>query len=159
MGKQFDLEQQILACWNVTSDLDVLLENVIENDSLTKDNISNVVLGMQELYELKFDKCFRTFEEFLKEYYGVKKELQALQATVADVSTNSPFGTDEVFGDVFATAADTWAGSQEYDQVDDIREQYHEELSGMSDDEIVRTVREQYIKGPSAFNVNVNYEK
>lgn len=75
----FDLEQQILNCWNVTSDLSLLLENVIENDTFNRDNISNVVLGMEELYQLKFDKCFRTFEQVSAEFRAQQRELEWLQ--------------------------------------------------------------------------------
>jgi len=64
MTDRFDLEQQIMACWNVTSDIDTLCEGVIESD-MTTDQIANILLGMKQLYELKFDKLFRTFEELI----------------------------------------------------------------------------------------------
>jgi len=70
MTDRFDLEQQIMACWNVTSDIDTLCEGVIESD-MTTDQIANILLGMKQLYELKFDKLFRTFEELIRE--GVVK--------------------------------------------------------------------------------------
>jgi uncharacterized protein YeeX (DUF496 family) len=70
MTNRFDLEQQIMACWNVTSDIDTLCEGVIESD-MTTDQIANILLGMKQLYELKFDKMFRTFEELHRE--GVVK--------------------------------------------------------------------------------------
>jgi hypothetical protein len=70
MTDRFDLEQQILACWNVTSDIDTLCEGVIESD-MTTDQIANILLGMKQLYELKFDKMFMTFEELIRE--GVVK--------------------------------------------------------------------------------------
>lgn len=66
MTDRFDLEQSILQCWNVTSDIDLLMENVLESD-MTKDQIANVLLGIKELYELKFQKCFNTFEHLLSE--------------------------------------------------------------------------------------------
>jgi hypothetical protein len=65
--KQFDLEQQIMNCWNVTSDLDVLFEELMEGETMTNDRMANIVLGMKELYEIKFEKLFRVFEEYLKE--------------------------------------------------------------------------------------------
>ena len=70
MTDRFDLEQQIMACWNVTSDIDTLCEGVIESD-MTTDQIANILLGMKQFYELKFDKLFRTFEELIRE--GVVK--------------------------------------------------------------------------------------
>jgi len=64
MKTRFDLEQEILDCWNVTKDIDTLLEAVMEKE-LTHDKISNILLGIKELYELKFDRTFRTFESVI----------------------------------------------------------------------------------------------
>ena len=86
MANQFDLEQGIMSCWNVTSDLDVLMEELVENDHFTKDQASNFVLGLSTIYEAKFDKTFRIFEEFLKEFYKTKKELQRVQAELFDAN-------------------------------------------------------------------------
>lgn len=67
MTDRFDLEQQILDCWHVTDDLNMLLEHIMESDNLDKDRISNIVLGMKELYNLKFQRCFDTFETLLQD--------------------------------------------------------------------------------------------
>ena len=63
---RFDLEQDIHDCWNITKDIDTLLVGVVEQD-LTRDQIANILLGMQELYSLKFDRLFTTFEEMIKD--------------------------------------------------------------------------------------------
>lgn len=68
MGKQFDLEQEILSCWHVTDDIELLFDNIM-NETLTKDQITNALLGMKELYQMKFEKCFKTFDEHLKEIH------------------------------------------------------------------------------------------
>lgn len=64
MTDRFDLEQSILNCWNVTSDIDLLYENVMESDMST-DQIANALLGMQTIYEMKFEKLFRQFEQLI----------------------------------------------------------------------------------------------
>lgn len=66
MNDRFDLEQQIMACWNVTSDIDTLCEGVLESD-MTTDQIANILLGMKQLYELKFDKLFNTSEQLMQD--------------------------------------------------------------------------------------------
>ena len=71
MRDRFDLEQQIMACWNVISDIDTLCEGVLESD-MTTDQIANTLLGMKQLYELKFDKMFRTFEQLIQNKSIVK---------------------------------------------------------------------------------------
>jgi len=66
MSDRFDLEQNILSCWNVVDDINILYKNVCENDSLTKDDIANVLLGMRLIYNMRFDETFRNFEECIK---------------------------------------------------------------------------------------------
>lgn len=65
MTDRFDLEQQIMHCWNICEDLDTVIEAVLEKDS-TPDNIANILQGMRELYHLKFEKMFETFEKVIK---------------------------------------------------------------------------------------------
>lgn len=55
---RFDLEQQIMSCWNITDDLDLLLEKVEDNDEL-----SNFVLGLKTIYRAKFERLFDIFEK------------------------------------------------------------------------------------------------
>lgn len=86
MADQFDLEQGIMGCWHVTDDLNVLFEELVENQTFTKDQASNFVLGLSTIYEAKFDKLFRTFEDFLKQYYKVSKELQRVQGELFDAN-------------------------------------------------------------------------
>ena len=62
---RFTFEQQIFDAWNVTKDINTLLEAVVEKD-LTKDQIANTLLGMHQLYELKFGKLFDMFEELVR---------------------------------------------------------------------------------------------
>lgn len=63
---RFDLEQNILKCWNVTDDIYILYENVMEGD-LSQDDLANALLGLHQMYELKFDRLFTNFEKLIKE--------------------------------------------------------------------------------------------
>ena len=58
---RFDLEQQILECWNIVDDLKILTEATIEKD-LDRDDITNITIGLEKLYHLRFEKLFDTFE-------------------------------------------------------------------------------------------------
>ena len=64
---RFEFEQQIMSCWNVTSDLDDLIEGTLDSD-LSQDQIANALLGMKELYEIRFQKLFRQFEQLVREH-------------------------------------------------------------------------------------------
>ena len=65
MTSRFDLEEQILDCWNITKDLDILTEAVIEQN-LSQDDISNALIGLKTMYELKYDKMWKTFEQLIR---------------------------------------------------------------------------------------------
>ena len=68
---RFDLEQQIMECWNVTTDLKRVTEYLLDAplEPNREDKIANMLIGMEALYEVKFDRCFRTFEKLLKEMH------------------------------------------------------------------------------------------
>lgn len=63
---RFDLEENIMRCWNITDDIDLLYENVMESD-MTKDDIANALLGMKTMYEMKFNKLWNNFETLIRE--------------------------------------------------------------------------------------------
>lgn len=68
-------EDNITACEGVIDDLDTLLEEVIEGEP-TRDEISNVLLGMSEIYKIRFRKLRREFEFMLKDKQIIDKEPQ-----------------------------------------------------------------------------------
>jgi hypothetical protein len=61
---RFDLEQDILNAWNITSDISVLLGAW---DSLSEDSKLNILVGLRDLYEAKFNMLFNTFEQMINE--------------------------------------------------------------------------------------------
>jgi hypothetical protein len=63
---RFDLEQHILKCWNITDDIDVLYRAMCDTE-MDKDKIANILLGMKQLYDFKFDILFNCFEELVNE--------------------------------------------------------------------------------------------
>lgn len=81
VDQSFDLEQQILDCWNITSELGTLVEGVLEKD-LTTDQIANILIGLKDLYELKFDKAFSTFEKVHKTVLEYDRAGRSGQTTV-----------------------------------------------------------------------------
>jgi hypothetical protein len=66
MSDRFDLEEQMLNCWNLTKDINVLTEGVMEKD-LTKDQIANALMGLEQMYDLKFDKMWTTFTKLIED--------------------------------------------------------------------------------------------
>lgn len=80
-SKIFELEQQILQCWNMTDDIDLITKHFIDSpewgdgDFSPKacDALMNKYFGLKEVYELKFDQMFRTFKEVCEEYHKYRK--------------------------------------------------------------------------------------
>lgn len=60
MTDKFQLEQQILSCWNIVDELDYVLELVQDSDTAM-----NLVIGLKSLYTKKFEKLFEIFEATL----------------------------------------------------------------------------------------------
>lgn len=67
---RFDFEQQIMSCWNVTSDIKTVTEYLLDAplEADREDKIANMLMGIESLYEAKFDKLFQQFEQFVKEH-------------------------------------------------------------------------------------------
>ena len=61
---RFDFEQQLLECWGVTTDIKTVYEGVCDsNPAMTEDQITNALIGLEALYELKFEKLWHMFEQ------------------------------------------------------------------------------------------------
>jgi hypothetical protein len=65
MTDRFELEQHIMKCWNVTEDINLLYKNVMEKDMST-DDIANFLLGLETIYNHKFEELFDTFSELIE---------------------------------------------------------------------------------------------
>lgn len=81
----FDLEQEILDCWSVLDDIDLALNYFVEDPKFehmphdVSDELMNKFMGIKELYELKFNKLWNTFEQHCKEYHGIRKSTESVE--------------------------------------------------------------------------------
>jgi hypothetical protein len=84
-GNIFDLEQSIMKCWNVVDDLDLLFKQTMDRPvPLTSDEYANILLGMKELYQLKFEECFSEFESICRDYHKYRKVYEAIEISKDD---------------------------------------------------------------------------
>lgn len=65
---RFDLEQEIMNCWRVTDDIDSVAHFVgqMNIDAKDQDALLNMLLGLKQLYHVKFEILFDTFEELVR---------------------------------------------------------------------------------------------
>ena len=66
------LEEQIFACWQVTNDLEEVFAYFYECDVIDKDKLANILLGLKEIYNIKFENTYNTYEQLVKDYYNEK---------------------------------------------------------------------------------------
>lgn len=70
----FDLEQEMLQFANVTDDIERVTKYLIDDSGgYTDDDVMNKYLAIKELYEIKFENMWHTFEEVCKEYHIAHK--------------------------------------------------------------------------------------
>lgn len=83
--KIFDLEQSIMKCWNITDDIDYVLQYILEGSDSNKippkvqDTLANILIGMKDLYNLKFNECFTQFEDICGEYHKNRKLVESMK--------------------------------------------------------------------------------
>jgi hypothetical protein len=65
MSTRFDLEQQIMQCWGVTDDIDVIYHSEHLYDD--EDAMQNALLGAHSLADLRFQKLWALFEKGIAE--------------------------------------------------------------------------------------------
>lgn len=85
---RFDFEQQLMECWHVVDDIKVVNEYLLDAplEVGREDKIANMLLGIEALYQVKFDKLYRQFDALVEEYahhldrdYGAIDEFNAEQ--------------------------------------------------------------------------------
>ena len=75
MSDIFKLEQEIMSCWGVVDDIDLLFKYFGDHKDFAgmkaehADKIMNLMIGLRELYSVKFDNMFSTFEDVCSEYH------------------------------------------------------------------------------------------
>jgi len=71
MKDRFDLEQQIMECWNIVEDIDVTTSHFVDNPKWAHippdvcDALMNKYFAIKELYEIRFERLWETFSELI----------------------------------------------------------------------------------------------
>ena len=61
---RFDLEQGIMDTWKVTDDIQLFYDNM---ENMDEDRRMNYMLGLMEMYSLKFDRLWNIFEQLVQD--------------------------------------------------------------------------------------------
>ena len=66
MAKLYDLEPMIMDCWSVCNDLEVVFRQIGDADrDPTQDELMNALIGLQQVYQWKFEQLFNKYEEVM----------------------------------------------------------------------------------------------
>ena len=91
---RFDFEQQIMHCWHVTDDIRTVTEYLLDAplEAGREDKIANMLMGIEALYNAKFEKLFDQFESLVHEHgrtldqdYWSQKENRENDDTLAEI--------------------------------------------------------------------------
>ena len=64
MGKMDELQPMIMDCWHVCDDLKVVFKQIGDGErDPTQDELMNALIGIQQLYEWKFEQLFNKYLE------------------------------------------------------------------------------------------------
>ena len=63
MSDRFDLEQNIMQCWNVCDDIQLYLDM---HDNMDEDQRMNYLIGLKQMYQMKFERTWNNFETVVR---------------------------------------------------------------------------------------------
>lgn len=68
LGKvdRFDLEQQIMDCWGIVDDIQTVY-HASDSRPISEDEMMNALLGLQTIYQMKFEKLQETFSVLVQQ--------------------------------------------------------------------------------------------
>jgi len=80
MRDRFSFEQQLIQCWAVVDEIETLnkliLEDKVEGGEMSKDDISNYLLGLETIYKHKFHQLWDDFETIFMSMVRENKKLK-----------------------------------------------------------------------------------
>ena len=64
---RFNLEVEIMSVWNTKDDLESITSRMMDDpDPMSEDDITNVLIGLSELHDIRCKKLFNVFETMVK---------------------------------------------------------------------------------------------
>ena len=71
----YELEPHIMDCWSVCNDLESVFKQVGNGERVpTEDEMMNVLIGINQLYQWKFEQLFFKYEQILREQRGIVED-------------------------------------------------------------------------------------
>jgi len=69
--KIYELEQKIMATWQTGTDVELLYQMYLDRETpMTEDEVSNILLGIVSLHNLRMEDLWYSFEKVLAERHN-----------------------------------------------------------------------------------------
>ena len=92
---RFNLEAEIMNVWNTKDDLESITSRMMDDpDPMTEDDITNVLIGLSELHDIRCKKLFNVFEDMVHNKCFKFEEEQLKQGSLRSLEDHGP-GPDE----------------------------------------------------------------
>ena len=79
---RFNLEAEIMNVWQTKDDLESIISRMMDDpDPMSEDDITNVLIGLSELHDIRCKKLFNVFETMVKNNC-FKSEKKFMEETV-----------------------------------------------------------------------------
>ena len=76
INNNFELEQDILKCWNITSDLREILDDW-QQARMSEEDVMQALDAYIKVYENRFERTFRRFEQQCRNLHALRQQVQA----------------------------------------------------------------------------------
>ena len=76
LENNFELEQDILKCWNITEDLREILEDW-QQGRMSEDDVMQAMDAYIKVYDNRFDRTFRRYERLCRDLHQLRQQTRA----------------------------------------------------------------------------------
>jgi DNA repair ATPase RecN len=76
LNTNFELEQDILKCWNITSDLREILDDW-QQGRMREEDVMQAMDAYVKVYENRFERTFRRFEQQCRNLHELRQQMRA----------------------------------------------------------------------------------
>ena len=81
VSTNFDLEQNILKCWNLVDEIEELA-NDFESKSIDHDDLIAILRAYKATYQIRFERTFKDYETVCRGLHQTRRQLKDLSASL-----------------------------------------------------------------------------
>lgn len=87
----FQLEQDILRCWNIVDDLRELVAD-LESGHMQQTEMAEALTAYQKVYAMRFERTFRNYETVCRGLHGLRAQVKDFESVQTTQSKSGKMG-------------------------------------------------------------------